>query len=248
MSYQTITDTSLVINQPLNQPLHNLRKVKSNKRFPGVSKVTQKHYFQESKRRKMLIKRSRSNKRKKWNQEKLAYLKRGHYLTEEKEEMKVDYFSDDDFSDKDLYNVFFEDDSIYSDYSISSDDSSDEELKFFTNIYDVLIRKNKEQNKRELFFEIPVCYLEKTPHVSSIRWFDSSNFKKIIDRCVERDINIYGIEIMDEDGYFIDANCQDGYDDINSSSEPWFVDAFNKYSKKMKENGIKAKYSASYGF
>ena len=131
-------------------------------------------------------------------------------MIEEKEEMKEDMKAGE-FSDDNLYNMFFVDDSSDSDYSsdsydsISSDDSSDDEFKFLTNLCDVLIRKNKEQHTRELFFEIPVCYLEKTPHVSSIRWFDSNNFKKIIDRCVERDININGIEIMDEGGSFITA-------------------------------------------
>lgn len=210
MSYQTLTDTSLVTNQSLNKPFHNPRKVKSRKRFPGVSNVTQKHFSLESKRSKMLTKRKRSSKRKKWNQGKLYYLKKCHYLIEEKEEMKEDMKAGE-FSDDNLYNMFFVDDSSDSDYSsdsydsISSDDSSDDEFKFLTNLCDVLIRKNKEQHTRELFFEIPVCYLEKTPHVSSIRWFDSNNFKKIIDRCVERDININGIEIMDEGGSFITA-------------------------------------------
>jgi len=243
MSYQNLTDTSLVTNQSLNKPFHNPRKVKSRKRFPGVSNVTQKHFSLESKRSKMLTKRKRSSKRKKWNQGKLSYLKKCHYLIEEKEEMKAG-----EFSDEDLYNMFFVDDSSYSDYSISSDDSSDDEFKFFTNLCDVLIRKNKEQHTRELFFEIPFCYLEKTQRVFSIRWFDSNNFKKIIDRCVERDININGIEIMDEGGSFITATCKEEYDNINNNSEPWFVEVFNKYSKEMKENGIIAQYSATYGF
>ena len=64
----------------------------------------------------MLIKRARSSKRKKWNQEKLAFKKK-HYLTEEK---------DNDMT-FDFNNVLFEDESSDSDYSISSDDSSDEE-------------------------------------------------------------------------------------------------------------------------
>ena len=217
MSYQLNTDILLTNGQNSNTSLHKPRKIKQAKRFPGVSKVTKKHYHLELKRSKMLNKRNRSSKRKNWNQKKLFYSK-NQQLSEEKVDNQPHEFTPD-------YN-------------------HQQESKLSNQVQKTLIRETKERNKRELLFEIPFRY--ENQYSSSIKWFDSDNFTKVITRCIEQNVNIYGIEMKDDNGRFLGVICQEEYN--NTSSKPWFVDAFNKYSNRMKNKGIRVQYSATYGF
>ena len=81
--------------------------------------------------------------------------------------------------------------------------------------------KTKEEKKNELLL-CQYSYLEKTPSTSLIKWFDSNNFRKVINRCIEN-INIYGIEIFYVNENFMEVICQEEYDYDKTISEPWFV-------------------------
>lgn len=195
-------------NKGKQKLIHNRSRIKNNKRFPGISKVSQRYYFQESKRKKMLAKRILYSKRKKWDQKQLFYLKNNQHLIDDEEKVN----------------------------SINSNNISNTTIK------------TKEEKKSKLLFGIQYSYLEKTPGTSLIKWFDSNNFKKVINRCIKENINIYGIEIFYVNENFMEVICQEEYDYDKTSSEPWFVNAFNTYSIRLNQKKTTALYSATYGF
>jgi len=104
---------------------------------------------------------------------------------------------------------------------------------------------NIEKKKRELLFDIPYRYLENEPTALSIKWFDSDNFTEVINRCIERNININGIEIFHVNENLMEVICQEEYNYDDNSSIPWFTIAFNKLSKDKIHPIL---YSATYSF
>ena len=84
--------------------------------------------------------------------------------------------------------------------------------------------------------------------VSSIKHFDEVDFRIIMNRCNDNQIQIYGIESFTKDGGFIDCIVQEMYDldEQNPDYDAWFLRAFDEFSDKMKSIDTEAIYSASY--
>ena len=85
---------------------HTPRRVKKSKRFSDITNVSQKHYYLESKRRKMLAKRARYSKKKKFNQKRLFYLKNTQHLIDEKDSVdsnKIDTIKTKELNKNELF-------------------------------------------------------------------------------------------------------------------------------------------------